>query len=97
MPQSHLQSVKESVFSAGAGKIGDYQQCCWQVLGTGQFMPDENAQPFIGKCGQLEHVQEYRVEMVCEKDHIKKVVVALKRSHPYQQPAFEVSEILDFS
>jgi hypothetical protein len=64
VPESHLEVVKDAVFAAGAGTIGDYQNCCWQVLGQGQFRPMAGSQPFIGEQGQLEQVAEWRVEMV---------------------------------
>lgn len=49
VPQSHLDCVKDAVFAAGAGAMGDYQHCCWQVLGQGQFRPMPGSQPFIGE------------------------------------------------
>ncbi len=51
VPESHLEAVKTAVFAAGAGSIGDYQNCCWQVLGQGQFQPQAGSQPFIGQPG----------------------------------------------
>ncbi|ARN76055.1 YqfO family protein [Oceanicoccus sagamiensis] len=90
VPESHLESVKAAVFNAGAGTIGDYERCCWQVLGRGQFKPMPGSQPFIGEQGALESVEEYRVEMVCADKLIKAVVNALKTAHPYEEPAYDV-------
>jgi hypothetical protein len=90
VPESHLEEVKQAVFDAGAGCIGDYESCCWQVLGTGQFRPREGSTPFLGQPGQLEQVAEYRVEMVCDETHIGRAVEALVASHPYEQPAWDV-------
>jgi hypothetical protein len=89
VPESHLDAVKTAVFAAGAGRIGDYDQCCWQISGQGQFRPLPGSQPFIGETGALEIVEEYRVEMVCVDDRIKAAVAALKSAHPYEEPAFD--------
>lgn len=96
VPVDHLESVKQAVFAAGAGRIGNYDQCCWQVEGEGQFRPLSGAQPAIGQQGLLESVREFRVEMVCDEAHIKAVVAALKQAHPYEEPAYNVLKILDF-
>lgn len=93
VPESHVDAVKEAVFEAGAGQQGDYDSCCWQVLGEGQFRPLENSQPFIGVPGEVETVPEYRVEMLCAEDCAKQVIVALKQAHPYEEPAFDLFSI----
>ena len=88
VPDTHLDAVKQAVFEAGAGQIGDYEQVCWQVKGEGQFRPTALAQPFIGQPGRLENVAEYRVEMVLHKRYKAAVVSALKESHPYEEVAY---------
>ncbi len=90
VPEAYLETVKQSVFAAGAGKIGDYEQCCWQVLGEGQFLPLAGSDPFIGQQLQLEAVPEYKVEMVCSEKAITAAVEALKQAHPYETPAYDV-------
>lgn len=95
VPESHLESVKQAVFDAGAGRMGDYEHCCWQVLGQGQFRPGVGADPFIGEPGKLERVAEYRVEMICEDDLIQPAVAALRQAHPYEEPAFDVWPLLE--
>jgi hypothetical protein len=96
VPQSHVEDVKAAVFAAGGGKMGDYQECCWQVAGSGQFRPSAAANPFIGSAGELERVDEYRVEMVCADDQIRAAVAALKAAHPYEEPAYDVWRLADF-
>lgn len=95
VPADDLERVKQAVFATGAGKIGDYEQCCWQVEGTGQFLPLEAADPHIGESGKLEHVREYRVELVCSSETISAAVRALKQAHPYEEPAFDVIALVD--
>ncbi|PIE43084.1 MAG: NGG1p interacting factor NIF3 [Gammaproteobacteria bacterium] len=93
VPESHLESVKRSVFEAGAGLIGNYENCCWQVKGDGQFRPLKNSSPYIGELDKLEVVEEYRVELVCQDDKILDVVTALKETHPYEEPAYDVVKL----
>ena len=99
VPVSHLDQVKAAVFAAGAGRIGDYDSCCWQVLGQGQFRPLVGSKPFFGQEGAVEAVAEYRVEMVCEEQSLKGAVSALLEAHPYEEPAWDVvvlvTDVLD--
>lgn len=96
VPESHVETVKNALFEAGAGRIGDYEQCAWQVLGQGQFRPLAGSQPFIGTLDSLEKVAEYRVEMICEDAAIQGVVDALRQAHPYEEPAFDVIRVENF-
>lgn len=95
VPDSHVEVVKAAVFAAGGGRIGDYDHCAWQTLGQGQFRPLHGSQPFLGQTGQLEVVEEWKVELVVADDLIAQVVIALKHSHPYETPAYEVWQLLD--
>ncbi|MEC8427736.1 MAG: YqfO family protein [Pseudomonadota bacterium] len=90
VPEADVDLVKAAVFKAGAGRIGDYDHCCWQVLGQGQFRPLPGSQPHIGRQGAIETVAEYKVEMVCDDSLVAAAVDALKQAHPYEEPAFEV-------
>jgi hypothetical protein len=92
VPGNHLEVTKNALFSAGAGKIGHYEACCWQCLGTGQFRPLEGSNPFIGSALHLETVEEYRVEMVCTEAALLAAIAALKAAHPYETPAFFVTK-----
>jgi len=96
VPDSHVDAVKSAVFAAGGGRIGDYDHCAWQVLGQGQFRPLDGSQPFIGQVGQVEQVEEWKVELVVADELIRSVVAALKQSHPYETPAYEVWRLEDF-
>lgn len=96
VPPSHVEPVKDALFAAGAGRIGDYDCCAWQVLGQGQFRPLDGAKPFIGQAGEVERVQEWKVELVVADELIQAVVAALKQSHPYETPAYEVWRLESF-
>jgi len=96
VPASHVEVVKAAVFAAGGGRIGDYDHCAWQTLGQGQFRPLDGSQPFLGQTGQVEAVEEWKVELVVADDLIAQVVAALKQSHPYETPAYEVWRLAEF-
>ncbi|ENX43917.1 NGG1p interacting factor NIF3 [Acinetobacter sp. IRS14] len=95
VPESHLESTKQAIFSAGAGGIGNYEHCAWQVKGIGQFKPVKGADPYIGELGELEQVDEWRVETIVIEENAKTVAKALKASHPYEEPAFEFIQIIE--
>jgi hypothetical protein len=95
VPDSHVEPVKQAVLAAGAGRLGAYDSCCWQVLGQGQFRPLPGSQAFIGLPGQLQVLAEWKVEMVVVDELIHAAVKALRLSHPYETPAFEVWRLSD--
>ena len=96
VPASHLEQVKNALFETGAGQFKGYDRCCWQTLGEGQFRPLPGSQPFLGKTAQLERIAEYKVEMICSALLIKSALQALIKTHPYEQPAYDVYQILSF-
>ena len=89
VPDSHVEAVKTALFEAGAGNFGNYDSCCWQTEGTGQFRPMEGAHPFSGTVGHVEHVKEWKLEFVVKETALEAVLAALKRSHPYETPSFQ--------
>lgn len=95
VPEAQLESTKRAIFDAGAGGIGNYKDCAWQVLGTGQFKPLQGANPSIGELDQLEKVPEWRVESIVPEAKASAVAKALKASHPYEEPAFEFIQIIE--
>lgn len=93
VPKSHLEITKQSIFNAGAGKIGNYEHCTWQTKGTGQFKPKPKSQAYIGKIGKISKISEYRVETLCQLTKIKEVIKALKKAHPYECPVIGVIKL----
>ena len=89
VPASHAKEVKQAMFDAGAGKLGNYDRCCFQTRGTGQFRPLEGAEPFIGSSGEEETVGEWKLEMICADDKLPAVIKAMRSVHPYETPAFQ--------
>lgn len=93
IPETHLEQVKDVLFAAGAGQYQNYDRCCWQVCGEGQFRPLPGSQPFKGEELKEERLREYRVEMLCADAMIHAVAVALKAAHPYETPAYDFIKI----
>ena len=90
VPIDYAEKVKEALFSSGAGKIGAYDCCSFEVEGLGQFRPLKGSSPFIGSEQVIEKVRELKVEMICSSEYLKDALRALKKSHPYEMPAFDV-------
>ena len=95
VPADALDATRDAVFEAGAGVIGDYERCSWYTAGTGTFLGGEETDPAIGERGREEHVPELRVETVVPGDRIADVVAALRGSHPYEEPAFDLYPLLE--
>jgi hypothetical protein len=93
VPESHLETTKEAIFAAGAGKIGKYSHCAVEHKVKGQYRPEAGSCPYSGTQGILEKVAEYKVETICEATCITTVVAALKKSHPYECPAYGVVKL----
>jgi len=94
-PCDVAQQVAKAAFDAGAGKIGNYDMCCFITEGTGQFRPLDGSNPHIGNQNVLEFVKESKVEMVCEDQFIKAAVEAMNKAHPYETPAYDVIKCED--
>ncbi len=95
VPAEALEDVRDAVFEAGAGRIGDYERCCWYTEGIGTFLPREGADPAVGAVGEEERVIEYRLETVYPDDVHDAVIAALRRAHPYEEPSFDVVPLLE--
>ncbi|ETB47228.1 hypothetical protein O974_10690, partial [Mycobacterium avium 11-0986] len=94
VPGENADAVREAVFAAGAGHIGDYSHCSWSVTGIGQFLPHEGASPAVGSVGRVERVAEERVEVVAPARARAAVLAAMRAAHPYEEPAFDIFALL---
>ena len=94
MPAEALEPVRDALFEAGAGRIGDYERCSWYTEGTGTFLGGQATDPTIGERGREERVPELRLETVFPEDRHEEVIAALLRAHPYEEPAFDVYALL---
>jgi hypothetical protein len=94
VPSEHAERVKAAVFATGGGAMGNYDRCCFEVEGRGQYRPLGDSRPFIGERGRTEKVRETRVELVVGDGRIHAVVEALLAAHPYEEPAYYVQRAL---
>lgn len=90
VPAEDKERVKNALFDIGVGRYDNYECCSFETLGTGQFKPINSADPHIGELEKIEKIQEYKVEMICSDELIKKAVETLKEVHPYEEVAYEV-------
>jgi dinuclear metal center YbgI/SA1388 family protein len=93
IPKANADNVLKSLYAAGAGQIGNYKNCSFQVAGIGTFTPNEEAKPSVGEKGEQTNVDEIRIEVVLPKYLEQNVVSALKQSHPYEEVAFYLSTL----
>ena len=93
VPAEALDAVRDAVFAAGAGRIGEYERCSWYTEGTGTFLGGEGTDPIVGEKGREERVPELRLETVFPEERQVQVVEALRSAHPYEEPAFDIYPI----
>jgi hypothetical protein len=90
VPREALDAVRTALFEAGAGRIGDYEHCSWYTQGTGTFLGGEGTNPTLGEAGREQRVAELRLETIFPEEKQEDVIAALRRAHPYEEPAFDV-------
>ena len=95
VPESHADAVRQAMGEAGAGKIGNYTDCSFSSKGVGRFLPQEGANPTIGKVGELTKVDEERIEIVCPREILTNVISAIKKVHPYEEVTFDIYPLED--
>ena len=94
VPREALDPVRDALFAAGAGRIGDYERCSWYTEGTGTFFGGEGTEPSVGQPGREQRLAELRLETVFPEERQAEVVEALRRAHPYEEPAFDIYALL---
>lgn len=90
VPENHAAAVREAMTAAGAGLYGRYDHCTFETQGTGRFRPLPGAAPYLGSVGRIEEVREIRLEAVCAEKDVPAVISALRRAHPYEEPAYDI-------
>lgn len=90
VPHADAEPLVDALAAAGAGALGDYDRCAWTTAGEGTFRPLPGARPAIGTVGGVERVPETRVEMIVPSGRRAAVLAALRASHPYEEPAFDL-------
>ncbi|ANC77900.1 Nif3-like dinuclear metal center hexameric protein [Fictibacillus phosphorivorans] len=95
VPRTHEEQVKDAIGNAGAGHIGNYSHCTFTSNGIGTFTPLEGTSPYIGKQGQLEKVEEVKIESILPESIQKMVISAMKKAHPYEEVAYDLYPLLN--
>ncbi|MCK5833809.1 Nif3-like dinuclear metal center hexameric protein [bacterium] len=95
VPESHLEQVRVALCLEGAGNIGNYSDCTFSTPGVGTFLPGREAKPFSGVLGQLKKEKERRLETIIPVESIDAAILAIKKSHPYEEPAFDIYPVLN--
>lgn len=90
IPSGHLEAVRDAVAEAGAGWIGNYSHCTFATPGTGTFMPRAGSDPYLGRTGELEQVEETRLETIVPAGKLKAVLQAMLQAHPYEEVAYDL-------
>ena len=95
VPKDNVEDVRTAMCEAGAGIIGNYSFCSASTKTVGTFMPNDNANPYIGEKNKLEFVEEEKLEVICDIEKVKKVIQELRKVHPYEEPAIDIVPLID--
>lgn len=96
VPKSHADDMRAAIARAGAGSIGNYNECSFSSEGTGRFLPNDEANPTVGTSNEAQEVPEEKIETVVQNNNIKEVLQAAKKNHPYEEPAIHVIPMMDY-
>ena len=93
VPKTHELVLREALGEAGAGYIGNYSHCTFNTRGIGTFKPDENTNPFIGTVGQIEEVEEVKIETIVPQSILQKTIDKMLKAHPYEEVAYDIYKL----
>jgi dinuclear metal center YbgI/SA1388 family protein len=93
VPNAYSEKVRQAMFDAGAGYIGNYDSCSYNIKGMGTFKGGEDTSPFVGEKGMLHSEQEIRIETVTKKESLNKIISALIQNHPYEEPVYDIYQL----
>lgn len=97
IPIDNVNEVRTAICNAGAGIIGNYTNCSMSTKCIGTFKPTSEANPYIGEQNKLEFVEEEKLEVICDITRVKKVLLNLRKAHPYEEPAIDIIPLIDES
>ncbi len=95
IPIESTNKVREAACKAGAGIIGNYSFCSTSVRSLGTFIPNDNANPYIGESNKLEFVEEDKLEIICDIKNAKHVIEEIRKVHPYEEPGIDIVPLID--
>lgn len=94
VPEQNADDVRRALGEAGAGNIGEYSFCSFSSKGVGRFKPSEKADPHVGVAGELETVDEERIEVACDKGQAVEIIKVIKDVHPYEEIVIDIYPML---
>jgi len=92
-PTQQADKVRNAIFEAGAGHIGKYDQCSFNAKGEGTFRAGENANPFVGELNKIHFEEEVRIETIFPDYLERRIIAALKKTHPYEEVAYDIFKL----
>ena len=97
LPKTHLSVVQEAIHKSGAGVIGKYSHCSIVQECIGYSKPLLGSNPYMGKINEIERIEEYLIQFICEKNRVKEVIEDIKKIHPYEEIAFDIYPLLEIN
>ncbi len=95
IPIENVEEVRNAICEVGAGIIGNYTHCSMSTKCIGTFKPNDKANPYIGENNKLEFVEEDKLEVICDVNNVKNVILKLREVHPYEEPAIDIIPLLE--
>ncbi len=95
-PKEYTDQIIDAMANAGAGIIGNYSHNAFITEGLGNWKSEEGANPAIGEVGKMSREPEAKIEMVCPEEKLNEVLTAIRRIHPYEEPAIDIIKLYDF-
>lgn len=95
VPVENVDGVRNAMCDAGAGIIGNYTYCTTSTKSIGTFIPNDDANPYIGEQNKMEFVNEEKLEVICDVEKVKNVIMKLRETHPYEEPAIDIVSLID--
>lgn len=95
VPSENVAEVRKAMCDAGAGIIGNYTYCSTLTKSIGTFIPNDDANPYIGEQNKMEFVNEEKLEVICDVEKVKNVITKLREVHPYEEPAIDIVPLID--
>ena len=93
VPKTHELQVRKVLGDAGAGYIGNYSNCTFNINGIGTFKPEDNSNPFIGNIGEIEEVEEVKIETIVPQNLLQKTIDKMIKAHPYEEVAYDIYKL----
>ena len=97
VPLDEADAMRDALGEAGGGKLGDYSFCSFSIKGLGRSLPGESANPTIGTPGQLEVIEEERIEVSCDESDASAIVRVIRQISSYEEPAIFVYPLLNIN